>query len=325
MTNTPNKNSNETRSRAEAQLKIDEQLPIGTNSRRANVYDQVTARVISLLEAGTVPWRLPWEIQFGLPRNLITKKPYRGINVFLLRAMGYESAFWLTFRQAVELGGNVRKGEKACPVVFWKQRTVEDEENGKEKEIPFLRFYHVFNIDQCEGLKNISTIQAVPVMLPTKPAAIIENMPQRPAIKHGMSRAFYSPSGDFVGLPFPQRFNQEAAYYSTLFHELTHATGHESRLNRPAVTDSAVFASHSYCKEELVAEMGAAFLCGHAGIAQHTIENSAAYLQSWLKQLRGDKKLIVQAAAQAQKAADFILGAKFPQAQAPEEGGNNRE
>ena len=133
-------------------------------------------------------------------------------------------------------------------------------------------------------------------------------MPQRPEIKHGMARAFYSPGEDCVGLPVRERFERAEGYYATLFHELVHATGHESRLNRSSLTEKSGFGSNPYCKEELIAEMGAAFLCGQAEIAERTIENSAAYLHGWLEQLRSDKTLIVQAAAQAQKAADFILG-----------------
>ncbi len=141
-----------------------------------------------------------------------------------------------------------------------------------------------------------------------KPEEIVAHMPQRPEIKHGMTRAFYSPREDCVGLPVRERFERAEGYYATLFHELVHATGHETRLNRVTLTEKAGFGSNPYCKEELIAEMGAAFLCGQAEIAERTIDNSAAYLNGWLEQLRNDKTLIVQAAAQAQKAADFILG-----------------
>jgi len=308
MTNKTDKNSNETRSRA--QSKIDERTSTDTNPKRGSVYEQITERITGLLAKGEIPWHKPWKVQTGLPRNLISKKPYRGINVFLLHAMSYESPYWLTFRQALELGGNVRKGEKACPVVFWKQLAIEDGETGEEETIPRLRFYHVFNIAQCQGLKDIPAIVETPVPLPTKPATIVEGMPQRPAIRHGMNGAFYSPSEDIVGLPMRERFDNEDAYFATAFHELVHSTGHASRLNRSMLTDTAGFGSNPYCREELIAELGASFLCGQAGIAERTIENSAAYIQGWLEQLHNDKTLIVQAAAQAQKAADFILGTK---------------
>lgn len=278
---------------------------------RGSVYDQITERVISLLEQGTIPWQKPWKAQTGLPRNLVSKKAYRGINVFLLLAMNYESPFWLTFNQVKQLGGNVRKGEKACPVVFWKQTEIENKETGEKDEIRLLRFYYVFNVAQCEGLKDLPSPTEQPTGEITSAAEILANMRQRPAIKFGMRRAFYSPAQDVIGLPFSERFEEEAKFYSVAFHELVHSTGHESRLNRPTLTEKAGFGSDPYCKEELIAEMGAAFLCGHAGITERTIDNSAAYLANWLKQLKNDKTLIVSAAAQAQKAADFILGTKF--------------
>jgi len=281
----------------------------------ARVYDQITERIIALLTQGTVPWHKPWKARTGLPRNFVTRKPYRGINVFLLLAMSYESPFWLTFRQALQLGGNVRKGEKSCPVVFWKQTTLEHKESGEPQNIRLLRYYHVFNVAQCDGIKMATAPMETSVNGVTKPEEIVAKMPQRPEIKHGMTRAFYSPREDYVGLPVRERFEQAEGYYATLFHELVHATGHESRLNRTTITEKAGFGSNPYCKEELIAEMGAAFLCGHAEITERTIDNSAAYLNGWLEQLRNDKTLIVSAAAQAQKAADFILGKKFEDAQ----------
>jgi antirestriction protein ArdC len=293
-----------------------EQVSRNAGSKRGSVYDQITERIVALLEKGTVPWRKPWNAQARFPRNLVSKKPYRGVNVFLLHAMSYESPFWLTFRQAQELGGSVRQGEKACPVVFWKQLEVEDEETGETDKIPMLRFYHVFNVAQCDGLKNIPAPVETPLSAPTKPEEIVAFMPKRPEIKHGMRKAFYSPAEDIVAMPDRARFEDEAGYFATLFHELIHSTGHASRLNRPTITEAEGFGSNPYCKEELIAEMGAAFLCGQAGIAERTLENSAAYVQNWLEQLHSDKKLIVQAAAQAQKAADFILGTKFEEAPA---------
>ena len=314
MTNKTDKNSRTTRAGTQPQIEL---ASTDTNPKRTSVYDQITERIIALLTRGTIPWHKPWSIQTGLPCNLVSKKPYRGINVFLLHAMGYESLFWLTFRQAQELGGNVRKGEKACPVVFWKQLAIENKATGEEENIPLLRFYYLFNIDQCEGLRNISAISKTPVTLSAKPSAIVRNMPQPPAIRHGMTRASYSPRLDMVEMPSRESFRAEDGYFSTLFHELIHATGHQTRLNRPTITGAAGFGSDPYCKEELIAELGGSFLCAQAGIAESTIDNSAAYIQGWLEQLRNDKTLIIQAAAQAQKAADFILGIKH------EEGGSH--
>jgi len=227
--------------------------------------------------------------------------------VFLLMAMGYESPNWLTFRQAIQLGGTVKKGEKSCPVAFWKQFKIEDEESGEAKKIPMLRIYHVFNTAQCEGLKPVTAAEEVPLTV-TSATEIVAKMPQPPKIKSGMSHAFYQPVNDTVGMPERKRFESEDAYHATLFHELVHSTGHESRLKRASIMERNGFGSMPYCKEELVAELGSAFLCGQAEIVDRTIDNSAAYIEGWLDSLKDDPTLIVYAAAQAQKAADFILG-----------------
>jgi antirestriction protein ArdC len=282
-----------------------------------SVYEQITNRIIALLRAGTVPWRKPWNAKTGWPRNLVSTKPYRGVNVLLLHAMQYQSPFWLTFRQAQELGGHIRKGEKATPVVFWKSfnsaKPGEAEPFKKPELTPepnrrrmMARMYWVFNEFQCENLKNIPPVSTQMGTL-TAPVAIVENMPKRPDIKYGLRSAFYSPPGDFVGMPSREVFSSEDAFFSTIYHELVHATGHATRLNRPTLTESQGFGSDPYCKEELIAEIGAAFLCGHAGITESTITNSAAYVQGWLGKLQNDKSLFVSAAAQAQHAADFIL------------------
>lgn len=279
-------------------------------------YDRITDRITALLEQGTVPWQKPWKARTGLPRNFVSKNPYRGINVFLLLAMMYESPLWLTFRQVSQLGGSVRKGEKACPVVFWKQLSVEDKNSGEQKKKYLLRFYHVFNVNQCDGLKIATEPVQESVNGIVKPDEIVAAMPQPPLMKHGMTHAYYSPREDCVGVPARERFERSEDYYSTVFHELIHSTGHEKRLKRLSITERNGFGSNPYCKEELIAEMGSAFLCGHAEIAERTIDNSAAYLKGWLEQLRNDKTLIVQAAAQAQKAADFILGRTFEESEA---------
>src|SRR5262249_48793599 len=288
-------------------------------SMKADAYQVITDRVIMLLEQGTIPWQKPWQSGHLLPRNLISKREYRGVNVFLLHAMSYQSPFWLTFNQAKELGGNVKRGEKACPVVFWKWLDVED--GGEKERVPFLRYYSVFNVAQCEGIRGdkIPSLSGTGrVHCPIAEAErIVQSMPKRPAVKTGLDRAFYSPAGDFVGMPAPEHFRSGEDFYSVLFHELTHATGHESRLNRKGVSGSdgewSAFGSTPYAKEELVAEMGAAFLCGHVGIVERTLDNSAAYVSSWLQRLKDDRRLVVQAAAQAQKAADFVLAKQHSQ------------
>jgi antirestriction protein ArdC len=287
----------------------------------AYAYERITGQIISLLEQGTVPWHKPWKASTGWPRNLVSDKPYRGINVLLLHCMSYESPYWLTFRQATILGGSVRKGEKACPVVFWKRLTVGEKDTSEERQIPLLRYYSVFNLAQCDGIKNghpPTPDGAAPISSP-KPEEIVANMPQRPAIKDGFTKAFYSLREDYVGMPARERFESSDHFFTTLYHELVHSVGHGSRLNRSTLTEQAGYGSDPYCKEELIAEIGAAFLCGHAGITEPTIDNSAAYVAEWLKRMKDDKKLIVHAAAQAQRAADFIIGYKPEEAEVAHE------
>lgn len=281
---------------------------------KKDVYGLVTERIVELLEQGVIPWRKPWQPEAGEHRNLISKKAYRGINVFLLGALGYGSPYWLTYKQAQQLGGCVKKGEKGTTVVFWKWLDKKEEDDSgdlKQVKIPMLRYYTVFNVEQTEGIPEEkipaveeceeNTIQPIEAA-----AALIDGMPQRPEIGHGGNRAFYSPSRDRVQLPNMEQFDMVEEYYCAAFHELAHATGHSSRLDRKEVTGCNPFSSEDYSKEELVAEMTAAYLCGVTGIEQSTLENSAAYIQGWLKQLKDDRKLVIHAAAAGQKAADFI-------------------
>ena len=279
-----------------------------------NVYEIITERILGKLEEGTVPWRKPWRGgEAGMPRNLQTGHPYRGINVFLLAAAGYASPYWLTFRQARQRGGSVRSGEHGTPVVFWKWHRPQEqdaEERRRRRRIPFLRYYTVFNIDQCDGVSvPVTSMPPQRELSPIKRCEeVVAGMPDAPAIQKGRTQAAYLPARDTVIMPARSKFESAEAYYATLFHELAHATGHERRLDRPAVMDAATFGSHDYSREELVAEMGAAFLCGHTGIEAATLANAASYIDGWLRVLRGDSRLVIQAATHAQKAADFILG-----------------
>jgi antirestriction protein ArdC len=282
----------------------------------AYAYERITGVIIALLEQGTVPWHKTWKVSTGIPRNLITKKPYRGINVLLLLCGSYESPYWLTCRQANLLGGTVKKGEKASPVVFWKRLTVGEKDSTEERQIPLLRYYYVFNVAQCENLKNGHPSQNGTEQLLAKPEEIVANMPQKPPIKDGFTKAFYSIHDDYVGMPGMDHFDGSDQYYATLYHELVQSSGHETRLNRSTLTAKTGFGSDPYCREELIAEIGAAFLCGQAEIGERTIDNSAAYVAEWLKRMKDDKKLIVQAAAQAQRAADFVLGRTFEESEA---------
>lgn len=181
------------------------------------------------------------------------------------------------------------------------------EETSKGK-IPLLRYYSVFNLEQCEGIKAPEPQETINNFNPIdKAEEIIANMPLLPEIKYGGNRAYYSPSLDYVQLPYQHTFDSAEEYYSTEFHELTHVTGHSKRVGRKSILEPSYFGSHEYSKEELVAEMGAAFLCGHCGIEQKTIRNSAAYIQGWLKELKNDRTLLIHAAAQAQKSTDYII------------------
>lgn len=276
-----------------------------------DVYQVINRRIMELLESGTVPWRKTWNAGSNMPKNIVSKKEYRGVNVFLLACMPYSSPYWMTYKQCVDKGGHVIKGSKSTPVIFWKWLDCKDTEatdtDAVSGKIPMLRFYNVFNLEQTEGIKPPLTTETINTFTPIERAEqIIAGMPLRPEIKHGGNRASYSPMLDYVKLPVPTSFELPEEYYSTAFHELSHATGHESRVGRKGVTQTSYFGSHEYSKEELVAEMGSAFLCGHAGI-ENTLENSAAYLAGWLKALKNDKTLLIHAAAQAQKASDYIL------------------
>ena len=277
---------------------------------KTTVYQIVTDRIMSLLEQGHIPWHKPWAGSDQLPKNLASGKEYRGVNIWLLHAAGYAEPYWLSFKQVKDRGGYVRKGEKANIAVFWKMLDVETEGkdgNKKIKHVPMLRYYNVFNVEQCEGVKYPETVKKHEHEPIKACENVIANMPNRPEIKHYGAKAFYSPAFDRVVLPHNEMFDTAQGYYTTAFHELAHSTGHTGRLDREGITKPHSFGDKSYSKEELCAEMGAAYLCGHCGISPATIENSAAYIQSWLKALKNDNKLVVYAAAQAQKAADYIL------------------
>jgi antirestriction protein ArdC len=287
---------------------------------RKSVYEIITDRILSLLDQGTIPWKKPWGGQEQAPRSLATRKHYRGVNVFLLHAAGYESPYWLTYRQAQELGGHIRKGEKGWPVVFWKWREAADaeevdtEQEGEKRHTgPILRYFTVFNVSQCEALPAdklpVSEQPSEHSFTPIEQAeAIVQGYQSAPRIEHGHAGAWYRPSADLVGMPSPERFTSPAEYYSTLFHELAHSTGHASRLARKGITDDAHFGDRSYSQEELLAELTACYLQGHCHLEQATLANSAAYINAWRQRLKADSRVVVFAAAQAQRAADLILG-----------------
>jgi antirestriction protein ArdC len=280
----------------------------------SDVHAEVTAQIVQMLESGVAPWRSPILASTGEPRNFESKKPYRGINNFLLtfRAFGegFRSPFWLTFRQARARGGTVRQGEKGSLVVFWKQTDLHDETTGETATIRMARRYHVFNLEQCEGiaLPAGEELPAIPFHPIAEAQRIVAGYVQPPDIEHRGFYAYYRPATDTVRIPAPEQFASASDYFATLYHELAHSTGHSRRLNRKLDIEPQPFGALEYGKEELIAEMAAAFLCRRSGISPAVIENQAAYIQGWLQQIRQDKKLVISAASAAQKAADWILG-----------------
>jgi antirestriction protein ArdC len=280
-----------------------------------DAYQVITDRIIEALEAGTVPWRKPWRSIEGFgPTSLSTGKGYRGINTLMLSlesmVRGYDSIYWGTYRQIAEQGGQIRKGETSTQVVLWKpvKKTKAD---GSEDSFLLMRLFNVFNAEQADWADgkmptNPEATEANYVEPVEAAEAIANGMPNRPRIQHGGDRAFYSPNLDYVGMPPQEAFDSTEGYYATLFHELIHSTGHKSRVGREGIEAFAGFGSESYSKEELIAEMGAAYLCAEAGI-EPRIEQSAAYIASWLKVLKNDKKIVVASAGAAGKATDFIL------------------
>jgi antirestriction protein ArdC len=288
----------------------------------STAYEIVTASIIKQLESGVAPWRKPWRTE--TPANLVSKKEYRGINIFLLASQGYGSRYWLTYLQAQALGGIVKKSQHGSKVVFWRiseYRREETEETENHKSI-LLRYYTVFNLEQCEGIKSP---EPSPTISPIEQCeSIVKSMLNPPGLTQD-ARACYWPSTDTVGIPVRSAFHSAEEYYSALFHEITHSTGHPTRVGREGIMGHNPFGSEDYSKEELIAEMGAAMLCGVAGIESRTLGNSAAYLQTWINKLKSDSRLIVSAASQAQKAADYILGKATAEGDSATKGENELE
>ena len=282
---------------------------------RPDVYAIITERIIAMLEQEIIPWKKPWKGgEAGFAKNFLTRRPYTGVNAFLLAMTPFESPYFLTFKQARDLGGHVRQGEHGFPIIYCNETsyTKKDKETGdtETEHVKFLRYYTVFNVAQTEGI-TIPVPEGVTVkeFHPLEDCeAIRQGYRGSPEIIHKEQRAYYSPFMDIINMPKPGSFDSEETYYAALFHEMTHSTGHVNRLKREGIYEPHSFGDAIYSKEELIAEMGAAFLCAHANIAPVTLQNSASYIAGWLKQLRNDKKLVVHAAAQAQKAVNLILG-----------------
>jgi antirestriction protein ArdC len=277
-----------------------------------DIHSVITERFIEQLRAGCVPWQRPWRSV----QNIVSRKAYRGINSLTLGSTPFGSPFWMTFRQAHELGGHIRKGEKSSPVIYWKFLEKRDRSGnlvftakGKPAHIPFIRWSNVFNLDQTDGVpapEQPVTPKTMPAL--AKAEALVQQANLCPIRTEGFAAA-YSPRDDLIRMPPAGIFRSSEDYHHTLFHEMTHATGHGSRLDREGVTNPVKFGSERYSKEELIAELGAAFLSNEAGILdQVRFDNSAAYLQSWIKNLNDDPTMIVSAASQAQRGFDWMTG-----------------
>lgn len=282
--------------------------------------EETTNKILAALEAGTVIWHQEWTGGNSFPTSLSTGKRYGGSNVLVLWITalnkGYASNLWGTYKQISERGGQVRKGEKSVeiirPITFEKEQA-----DGTVKKFHILRLFHVFNVDQADWAED-ARLPKVAVRTPVEAieaaeALVAGYLADGPSLGHGGDRAFYRPSADHIQLPPRDAFNSAEALYSTLYHEATHSTGHSSRLERPGIAEGSfgAFGDAVYSYEELVAELGAAMLCAIAGIEQKaTLDSSAAYIAHWVKALKDDKNLIVQAASAAQKAIDLIIGSK---------------
>jgi len=281
------------------------------------LYESITNRIIKMLEEGKSPWKKTWNAS-DLPMNLTTKIPYRGINVWMLLSSPYAtSPYWLTWNQVMKLKGRVKTDEAKNYeiVVFWKQLKYTKVVSGVEEEdsFPMLRYSRVYNLGQCEFDqavldKLVPKVEANEFTLLEKCEAIVNNYKTCPEIMFGGDRAYYVPLFDRIQMPLKESFFTSDNYYATLFHEMGHSTGSEKRLKRFKATDTNIFGSETYSKEELVAEMTSSFLCAEAGIENNIIENSAAYLSGWLNTIKNsDKKFILSAASKASFAASYIL------------------
>jgi len=289
---------------------IDRILPQMLEANPMTNYKHVTKRIIAQLQKGTVPWKSPYLAEYGLPRNLASGRLYRGTNIWLLASAPYKQPYWVTFKQAQSLGGHVRKGEKGTQVVKFGIFEPEDDMEELAGKM-YLKLYTVFNVEQTSGL----SIPEVPARLSRddsvrKAALVVGGMPKRPQIRHsGLNRPCYSLLEDVVRMPLRSSF-YGLGYHQTLFHELVHATGHGSRLGRlTTLSKNRHERLKEYSFEELVAELGAAYLSAHCGL-DATHEQSAAYIEGWSKRLSEKENVawVVRASRQAQKAVDYIIG-----------------
>jgi len=294
----------------------------GNDMKNSEIYQIVTDRIISGLKLGKIAWKKTWR-GGDIPKNFVTKKTYKGINVLILwysmMINNYTMPYFLTFKQVSDLKGKVKKGSKSELIVYWQWIEGKEEKFNKVKnqwekvKYPFLRYYRVFNIEQTEGI-NLDKL-AIPIQdfKQIKNAEnFIKDYQSKPPIQHGNFPACYAPLEDIVYMPLEKNFDTSEDYYSTLFHELIHSTGHKDRLNRDSVVNTDGFGEHKYSKEELIAEIGTAFICAITGISNNKLEeNQQAYINNWIASLENDPSMIIEASAKAQKALNYIQGIKY--------------
>ena len=276
-----------------------------------DVYAVVNSRIIKQLERGVIPWQHPWG-DAGMPKNLITGRPYRGINLWLLNPLGYEKNYFLTSKQIKDMGATIKEGQKGNITVFWKWLEVKDDETDQSANIPFLRYSYVYNITQCDGIVETQ----IPMMEEKKNTLkeceeIVVHMPNLPKIKHKENKTYYNPLLDYVNIPKVETFESRESYFSKFFVELIHSTGHQSRLNRKEVMQQKVFGADPYSTEELTAEIGACYLKSFAGLGKEHFENNPEAIKGWLEKMQNNRRFIVYASTLAQKTTDFILNAGF--------------
>lgn len=282
-------------------------------TKKLKPHEVINERFIELLEKGVAPWRQPWQSrQRGLAINIVSGKKYTGCNFFITNFQEFNSSRWGTYQQFKKLGGQVKKGEKGTPIIFYTCLEKEGKEGEGKEKIPFAKLSYVFNLDQVEGIKmdevqtvklnNHETIQACENAIKNFPLGF-------PKPIHKEDRAFYKPSLDIINLPEIGLFSSSQEYYHTYFHEAIHATGHERRLKREGVTNSNYFGNECYSKEELIAELGASYMSAHCGIDADIIENSSSYIAGWLKVLRENPRYITQSSAKAWKAYQYLTNA----------------
>lgn len=279
----------------------------------SDIYSLVNDRIMAALEQGIIPWKRPWTGR--LPTNYDSGKEYRGVNILTLgiaeMVRGYSSPYWMTFKQANRHGGHIKKGERATYIIFSdkKVREIEKEDGTKETKIfHFVRSFPVFNLEQTVGVPKK---EAVTALDPDRDLievcdSVLSRMSNLPVYRESGSSAYYMPKEDIVNLPPLEAFKTTEGYVATKFHEYGHATGHESRLNRPGIMAVAAFGSEEYSFEELVAELTSAYLCAKTGI-DNTLENSSAYIQNWLKTLKDDRTMLMKASGKAMAAVEYIF------------------